>query len=184
MRFFWKVVLKLLGWKTDLLFPYPHLRKYIVIVGPHTSSWDFIVGVAYRSVLRMEKARYLGKKELFKPPFGFIFRWLGGTPVDRQRSHNLVDEVASLFHGRDDFAIALSPEGTRTRVEKLKTGFYFIAKKANVPIVMVGLDYVSKKVVFSEPMVPSDNQERDFETILAFFRPIKGKYPEKGMGHL
>jgi 1-acyl-sn-glycerol-3-phosphate acyltransferase len=184
MRFFWKVVLKLLGWQTNLTFPYHHLRKYIVIIGPHTSSWDFIIGVAYRSVLHMEKARFLGKKELFKPPFGFIFRLLGGTPVDRQHSHNLVDEVVNLFNTHDDFAIALSPEGTRARVEKLKTGFYFIAKKANVPIIMVGIDYENKKVVFSEPLLTSDNQEDDFEIILTFFRPMKGKFPEKGLGHL
>ena len=184
MRLFWKVVLKVLGWKTDSSFPYHHFRKYIIIIGPHTSSWDFIIGVAYRSVLQMEKARFLGKKELFKPPFGFIFRWLGGTPVDRQQSHNLVDEVANLFNVHDDFAIALSPEGTRTRVEKLKTGFYYIAKKANVPIIMAGLDYENKSVFFSEPVLPSHNPEHDFEIILKFFRPIKGKFPEKGLGHL
>lgn len=173
-----------MGWQTNLVFPYNHLPKYIVIVAPHTSAWDFIIGVAYRSVLGMEKARYLGKKELFKPPFGFIFRWLGGTPVDRTSSHNLVDQVAGMFDRHEEFAIALSPEGTRQKVEKLKTGFYFIAKKAGVPIIMVGLDYEGKRVIFSEPFMPTENQEKDFEHIVAFFRPIKGKFPEKSLGHL
>jgi len=173
-----------MGWETNIIFPYNHLKKYVVIVGPHTSGWDFIVGVAYRSVLQMEKARYLGKQELFKPPFGFIFRWLGGTPVDRKSSNNLVDQVVEMFNSKDEFAIALSPEGTRQKVEKLKTGFYFIAKKAKVPIVMAGLDYKQKRAIFSEALYPTDNQQEDFERIHAFFRAIQGKFPGKGLGHL
>jgi 1-acyl-sn-glycerol-3-phosphate acyltransferase len=176
-------ILKLMGWKSGGEFPY-HLKKYVVIVGPHTSNWDFIIGVLFRKALRLEKARYLGKKELFDPPFGFLFRWLGGYPVDRGQNKNMVEEVVKVFDSHEEFGIALSPEGTRTRVDKLRTGFYNIAKGANVPIVMVGLDFANKLVFFSEPFYVSANQEQDFEHILSFFRPIKGKYPEKGLGHL
>jgi len=96
----------------------------------------------------------------------------------------MVEEVVKIFNSHDEFGIALSPEGTRVRVDKLRTGFYNIAKKANVPIVMVGLDFENKRAVFSQPFYASDSQEADFEHILKFFRPIKGKYPEKGLGHL
>jgi 1-acyl-sn-glycerol-3-phosphate acyltransferase len=172
-----------MGWKSKGEFPY-HIKKYVVIVAPHTSAWDFVIGVLFRRALRLEKAKYLGKMELFKPPFGFIFRGLGGYPVNRSQSSNLVDEVVKIFNAKEEFGIALSPEGTRQKVDKLKTGFYHIAKKANVPIVMVGLDFANKQVIFSEPFMPSENQQKDFDHILNFFRPINGKHPEKGLGHL
>jgi 1-acyl-sn-glycerol-3-phosphate acyltransferase len=180
-----KFILWAFGWNTHPLGAFPvKEKKYVVIVAPHTSNWDFVIGVLYRSVLRLESARYLGKKELFRPPFGFIFRWLGGTPVDRSSSQNMVDEVVKIFSEKDEFALALSPEGTRKRVERLRTGFYNIAKKAGVPIVMVALDFEHKQVIFSEPFYVTDNQAADFEKILSFFRPIKGKIPEKGLAHL
>jgi len=172
-----------MGWKPLGEFPY-HLKKYVIIVAPHTSGWDFVIGVLFRKSLRLEKARYLGKKELFDPPFGFLFRWLGGYPVDRGQNKNMVEEVVKIFDSHDEFGIALSPEGTRTKVDKLRTGFYNIARKANVPIVMVGLDFEQKRVILSAPFNTTENQEADFEHILKFFRPIKGKYPEKSLGHL
>lgn len=180
-----RLLLKLMGWKTVPVGPFPvQAAKYVMIVAPHTSGWDFVVGVLYRSALGLEKARYLGKKELFKPPFGFLFRWLGGTPVDRGSSHNMVDEVVKMFNRDDEFAIALSPEGTRQRVDRLRTGFYNIAKNAGVPIIMVGLDFRNKQVHFSEPLVVTDNQLGDFEKIIEFFGPIEGKHPELGLRHL
>jgi len=184
MRLFWKTILNLFGWKTDIEFPSPGLRKFIIIVGPHTSNWDFMVLLAYRSIARIPGTRFLGKKELFDSPIGFVFRWLGGTPVDRKSSNNVVDQVADIFNAHEKFAIALSPEGTRKKVDKLKTGFYFIAKAARVPIIMVGIDYPNKRILFSDLLYPSDDQVKDFETILNFYRPIKGKNPENGMGHL
>ena len=182
-RFLCKLILKTLGWKTTGEVPY-HIKKYVVIVAPHTSNWDFIIGVLYRKALKMEKAKYLGKKELFDPPFGFLFRWLGGYPVDRSNNKNMVEEVVKIFNAHEEFGIALSPEGTRKRVDKLRTGFYNIAKGANVPIVMVGFDFANKRAIFADPFYASDNQEADFERILNFFRPLKGRYPEKGLGHL
>jgi 1-acyl-sn-glycerol-3-phosphate acyltransferase len=183
MRALCKSLLSLMGWKAINSFPY-HLKKYVVIVAPHTSGWDFVIGVLFKKALRLEKAKYLGKQELFRPPFGFIFRWLGGFPVDRSQNRNMVDEVVKLFNEHDEFGIALSPEGTRKRVDKLRTGFYNIAKGAGVPIVMVGLDFEKKQVSFSEPLYTTHDQAADFENILKFFRPLKGKYPELGLGHL
>lgn len=165
------------------MFPYHHLKKYIVIVAPHTSNWDFVIGLAYRNILDMNYVGFLAKHQLFKPPFGWIFRKLGGIPVDRTTSHNLVEAVAAMFTKHERFAIAIAPEGTRKKVEKLKTGFYFIAAKANVPIIMVGLDYKSKSVVFSEPLYPSD-QVKDFDRIYSFYSTIYGKHPELGLMEL
>jgi 1-acyl-sn-glycerol-3-phosphate acyltransferase len=183
MRFISDLIIKLIGWKAVGDFP-RHLKKYVVIVAPHTSAWDFIIGVLFRYALDIEKAKYLGKQELFKPPFGFIFRWLGGYPVDRSNNRNMVDEVIKIFNNHEEFAIALSPEGTRKRVEKLRTGFYNIARGAQVPIVMVGFDFHRQQVIISEPMETTQSQEDDFKKILDFFRPIQGKIPENGLGHL
>lgn len=183
MRILWNLYLKLGGWKAVNEFP-NHLKKAVVIVAPHTHWKDFLVGVAFRSVLRIKHGKYLGKEELFKGPFGFLFRWLGGTPVDRFSSTGVVDQVVQKFENSENLFIALSPEGTRQRVEKLRTGFYYIAKKANVPIVMVGLDYSKKELSVSEPFFTTDDEAADFRKIIEFFAPIKGYYPEKGLSHL
>lgn len=183
MRFFWKLYLKLEGWKATNDFPH-HLKKAVVIVAPHTYWKDFVIGIAIRSVVKIKHAKFLGKEELFHGPFGFIFRWLGGTPVDRFSKHGVVDQVVDKFNKADNLIIALSPEGTRKRVDKLRTGFYHIAKKAGVPIVMAALDYSKKEVWFSEPFYTSDDEADDFRKIIEFFAPVKGYYPEKGLGHL
>jgi 1-acyl-sn-glycerol-3-phosphate acyltransferase len=180
MNGFWRSYLKFFGWNTTLTFPYHHLKKYVIIVGPHTSNWDFIIGLAYRSLLGLTASKFLGKKELFKPPFGSLFRKLGGIPVNRESKNNMVEDVARLFQENEEFILALSPEGTRSKVEKLKTGFYFIARQANVPIVMVGLDWKNKTAIIGAPFVPQD-KDADFETIHTFYRTIEGRHPEKGM---
>lgn len=183
MRFLWSLYLRLTGWTLKGSFPY-HLKKCVVIVGPHTSSWDFIIGVAWRSKLRLTHAKYLGKAELFKGPFGFIFRKLGGFPVERSEKHNMVDQVVELFNTHDSFTLVLSPEGTRKKVDRLRTGFYYIAKEAGVPIVMTGLDFAKKEASFSEPFFTTDNETADLRYIYEFYAPIKGKKPEQGMAHL
>jgi 1-acyl-sn-glycerol-3-phosphate acyltransferase len=170
------------GWKA--VNPFPHVKKGVIIVGPHTSNWDFIWGVAFRSVLKLNKAKFLGKAELFKPPFGFIFRGLGGTPVDRSGKHGVVEQVVEKFNVADSLLIALSPEGTRKKVDRLRTGFYHIAKKAGVPIIMVGLDYAKKELSVAAPFYVSDNEAADFNTIISFYAPLRGKRPALGMSHL
>ena len=126
---------------------------------------------------------FLGKKELFDGPFGFLFRWLGGIPVDRFSSHNMVDQVVQKFKSEESFSLVLSPEGTRKKVERLRTGFYNIAQQAGVPLVMVGFDFGKKEVVIAEPFTTSE-QAADFRLLLDFFGPMQGKNPEKGLAHL
>jgi len=183
MRKFWKFFLKILGWDTNVFFP-ENVTKAVIVVGPHTSSWDFIIGLAYRSIMKIEAAKFLGKKELFKPPFGWLFYWLGGTPVDRFSKKNVVEQVVDKFNSNSNFLLALSPEGTRKKVEALKTGFYFIAKQANVPIVMTGFDFKNKTLKVSSPFFTTNNMEEDLEKVLIFFRGLEGKDKSKDLRHL
>lgn len=180
MRSLWKSYLKIFGWNTSLTFPYHHLGKYVLIIAPHTSNWDFIIGLAYRSLLGLNHVRFLGKKELFAFPFGYFFRKLGGIPVDRHHSSHMVDDAAKFFSDHSAFALALSPEGTRSRVEKLRTGFYYIADKAKVPIIMVALDWKNKTLTFGEPFMVGE-PSKDFDHIMEFYRQVHGKYPENGL---
>lgn len=173
-------VFRIFGWKIRGKFP-ADLKKYIIAVAPHTSNWDFLLGVAARSILKIQKAKFLGKSTLFKPPFGWLFRWLGGYPVDRSKRHDMVDQVAFLFNSHEDFVLAIAPEGTRRKVEKLKTGFYYIAQKANVPIIPVGFDYKKREIVIAEPIQPTESIDNDMALLLGFYRTITGKNPELGI---
>lgn len=152
-------------------------KKNIVAVVPHTSSWDFPLGLLVRASLRRD-IKFVGKASLFRFPFGMIFKALGGYPVDRSKSNNFTDAVVSIFNRKDAFSICLAPEGTRRRVEKLKTGFYYIAKGAGVPILLCQFDWKHRKVVFSAPFWPTEDMEADFEFITSYFRGVIGKVPE------
>jgi 1-acyl-sn-glycerol-3-phosphate acyltransferase len=170
-------------WRRVGQFPL-ELKKAVVIVAPHTSSADFFVGLAFRKLLRLQKIKFIGKQELFRAPFGFIFRWLGGIPVDRFQHTGFVEQVVAMFNDKDEFIIALSPEGTRKKVDRLKTGFYYIAKKANIPIVMIALDFENRLMIFSPPLYTTNKEADDLKKIIGFFAPIKGKHPELGIQHL
>lgn len=169
-----------MGWTTVGSMP-AHLKKYVIAVAPHTSWWDFVIGILSRSVLKIEKARFLGKSQLFRPPIGWFFRMLGGTPVDRAASHDVVDQVVKIFNAHDEFILGLAPEGTRKKVKRLRTGFYYIAKKAGVHIVPVGFDFKKKQVIIGASLFPSDDFERDLEVLLSFYRQINGKIPSLGL---
>ena len=183
MRIVWSIFLRLMGWTVQSPFPY-HIKKCVLIVAPHTSSWDFIIGLAIRSKVRLTHAKFLGKDSLFKGPFGFIFRKLGGFPVDRTHQTQMVDQVVQLFNTHDSFLLVLSPEGTRKKVTRLRTGFYHIAKNAGVPIIMTGFDFAKKQATFSEPFYPTANENSDFQHIYQFYAQIKGKIPHLGISHL
>jgi 1-acyl-sn-glycerol-3-phosphate acyltransferase len=163
-KFIFKTIL---GWKLVGDFP-KDLKKYVVITAPHTSWQDFPIGILARNTSGI-KINFIGKDSLFKGPFGFFFRSLGGTPVDRSKSNNLVDAIVNVFNEKEVFRLALSPEGTRKKTTKWKTGFYYIAKGAKVPIVMATLDFKNKQVKFSDPYYTTDNKEKDFEYFKSFF---------------
>src|SRR6266849_4696069 len=115
------LIFKLIGWRVEGSFP-TDKKKYIVAVAPHTSNWDFVIGVMARSILKIQRARFLGKNQLFKAPFGWFFRLIGGYPVDRSSSHDMVHQVVTIFNEHEAFILAIAPEGTRKKVPKLKTG--------------------------------------------------------------
>ncbi|MCB0657215.1 MAG: 1-acyl-sn-glycerol-3-phosphate acyltransferase [Saprospiraceae bacterium] len=174
-----RLLLKWWGW-TSTGYDTSGLPKVIYAVAPHTSWKDFILGILVRSE-RGIPSNFIGKASLFKPPFGFIFYALGGHPVDRSKHTNMVQAITDVFNSKDKFAIAVAPEGTRQRVEKLKTGFYYIARSAGVPIVMVRINAVIRAMEFSEPFWPGDDAEKDLALIFNHFRGIQGFVPEKSI---
>lgn len=170
-------ILRLIGWEV-VVEEKPLPKKFVAAAVPHTSVWDFPLGLLTRNVLGVD-IKYVAKDSLFKPPFGFLFYWLGGYPVDRSKRQNFVDSVADIFNKKEEFAIVLAPEGTRKKVDRLKTGFYYIAKKANIPILLVKFDYGHKKIVVGRPFFPSSNTDQDFEYIYNYFRGVQGRWPDR-----
>lgn len=170
------IYFKILGWKVvgNTNFSKDTIKKAVLISAPHTHNFDFIIGLLLRKVVDL-KSNYLGKKELFVWPIGYYFRAVGGVPVDRKNKENKVETIAKLFDGKEEFRLTLAPEGTRSKVDNWRTGFYYIAKKANVPIIMFTLDYQNKQNKVSEPFYPTDNLEEDFKYMKSFFSGVKGK---------
>jgi 1-acyl-sn-glycerol-3-phosphate acyltransferase len=166
------------GWKIEK--PFPALRKYVLIVAPHTSNVDFPIGVAARNILNIN-ARYVAKKELFIFPIRNLLINLGGYPVDRSKKNSFVDNVVELFNKIENFAICVTPEGTRSKVDEWKTGFYHMALRAKVPIVPVGFDYSTKTVMIGAPLDASGDIKSDFEKLHLYFSKIRAKHPGKSM---
>ena len=169
-------ILKLMGWTISGYYPNDE-NKNILIVVPHTSWVDFPIGVMVRSCKKLQ-TRFLAKKSLFKPPMGSFFRWMGGYPVDRSGNKRMVDAVIDVFNEKENFDIAIAPEGTRKKVTHLRTGFYWMAKGSGAAIVPVKFDYGNKNVHFGEPFYPGDDPQKDIEELEAYFRGIEGKIPE------
>jgi len=164
-----------MGWK--IVNNFPKLKKYVIIAAPHTSWQDFPIAIMTKFIKGI-KVNYIGKASLFKPPFGFLFRWLGGAPVDRTKSTNLVDQIVDIFNAKEQFVLGMSPEGTRKKVDRWKTGFYYIAKGANIPIVMATLDFVNKEIRISEPYHLTDDMDADMQYFYRYFDGVIGKHSE------
>jgi len=174
-----RCILWIFGWRIGE-FPV-HLRKAVIVVGPHTSTWDFPVALLARMALGI-KVKFVGKAELFNPPFGFLFRYWGGFPVARTVREDTVANIVSLFESRHDFLFGISPEGSRRHVPHLRTGFYYIAKSAGVPIVMIGMDF-HKKTIKTGPVIPPGLGEREtVSMVVNYFSSVRGKNPGQGIG--
>ncbi|MDR3443245.1 MAG: lysophospholipid acyltransferase family protein [Legionella sp.] len=176
MQKFGNLCLKLIGWKIE--GDLPKDKKYVVVVAPHTSNWDFILGLLARFSLGV-KIHFLAKTQLFFFPLGTFLKAVGGAPVDRSKKNNNVDRVVDLFRSKDEFRLAITPEGTRSPVTRWKEGFYHIAYKAEIPIAMVGLDYTNKVIRIREPFYPSGDINKDFPIILDYYKKINGCYPKE-----
>ncbi|MFT6000806.1 MAG: 1-acyl-sn-glycerol-3-phosphate acyltransferase [Neolewinella sp.] len=153
-------------------------KKYIMPVVTHTSNRDFWYGVYSRSILD-EYINFVGKSSLFKGPLGAYLKWMGGVPVVREKRSNFVDSVAGIFQERDEFRLALAVEGTRAKVDHFKTGFYFIAKEAKVPLILCRFDFGNEGVIeFSKPYYLTDDIRADFDFIYRYLDGAVGLVPE------
>ena len=170
------IFFKLMNWKIEGTID-DSIKKCILMVIPHTSWHDFYLGIFTRGIMNMEM-NFIGKKELFRFPFASYFRWMGGAPIDRVGNLNKVDAIVKIFENHDEFRLAISPEGTRKKVNKLKTGFYYIALKANVPIIPVAFDYGKKTVNIGKPFCPTSNYDEDLKILLNHFKGVVGKDPK------
>lgn len=167
---------RVLGWKVKGSFSEATIKKAVIIAVPHTSWHDFYMGILLRTMLKV-KIGFIGKKELFRWPLGIFFKAMGGAPIDRTPGQNKVQAIAEVFKNKKEFRLTLAPEGTRKKVNELKTGFYYIALAAEVPIIMVAFDFGRKEHRISRPLYPTGNIEEDLLLIHAFFKGTVGKVP-------
>lgn len=172
----WYGLFRLLGW--DLTGRLPTVPKYVVIVAPHTSSWDVPIGFIASRSFPFGFPYWMAKDSLFRWPLGPIIRALGAIAVNRRSSHNYVQQIVDEFAQRDVFLLALAPEGTRSKTEYWKSGFYHIALAANVPVSMAFLDFEHKLVGFGPTIMLSGDVEADMAIIRDFYSGIKGYRPE------
>ncbi|MBY5956562.1 1-acyl-sn-glycerol-3-phosphate acyltransferase [Membranicola marinus] len=169
-----KKILALFGW--EVTGDAPCTEKGLFVVAPHTHWQDFPLGLLVRQYLGLN-VRFIAKKSLFSGVKGRVFRLLGGYPVDRSRSQGYVQSVAAIFDQHERFYIAIAPEGTRRKVERLKTGFYYIALEAQVPMYLTAFDYSKKKVHITGPVWPDPSNENQFDDISAHFSGVQGRVP-------
>lgn len=170
-----RLLLPLFGWKTEGQLP--EFPQWVCIVAWHTSNWDFFFGLLTSWVFRIHTS-FLGKAPLFKGPFGWFFRAVGGIPVDRTRHHNLVAAAVDAFKTRQHMIFVIAPEGTRRKTDCWKSGFYQIALQANVPIVLAYLDYGRKVGGFGPAIHPTGDVETDLEKIRAFYSTVTPQHPK------
>jgi len=164
------------GWTIQGGIP-PEIKKCVLVAAPHTSNWDFLYG-SFGWTLFGLQVKYLIKKEWFRFPFKGLISSLGGIPVDRSKHTNLVDAMAELVNSKEEIIVLMTPEGTRKKVDKWKTGFYYLAMKANIPIVLGKINYGKKIATIGRSFIPSGNIEKDFEIIREFYKDVVGRVPE------
>ena len=170
-RFLAKHGLRLSGWQ--VMGKLPDIPKFVIVGAPHTSNWDFVMFLALAFVLK-GNLNYMGKKELFYPPYGWFFRWCGGVPVDRSKPQGLVEQTVQAIREADHFQLVITPEGTRSLVGKWKMGFYHIAKGADIPVATGYVDSHTKTCGIGPTFDLTENMEADVAEIKAFFKDKVG----------
>ena len=166
--------LKLAGWRIEGTLP-ADARKCVLIAAPHTSNWDLPYTLMTAFVLRLN-VYWMGKASIFRPPFGPVMRWLGGIAVQRDQSNNLVAaSAAALMAAQGTVQLIVPPEGTRSKTTQWRTGFYYIALAAEVPIQLAFMDYTHKRAGLGPVFLPTGDIERDMRVIKAFYAPFRGK---------
>lgn len=170
---FW---MRVAGWRVDGSLP--ALPKFVLIGAPHTSSWDFVLFLGVIFTLRAN-VKFMGKAELFRPPFGWFFYYCGGVPVDRKKSSGLVEQMVEACNKSSQFILTIAPEGTRHHVTEWKRGFYHIAKGAGIPIVMAVVDGKKRTVRVGQVYHPTGDIEADMKAITGFFEGVVGINPRR-----
>ncbi len=168
-------ILKIFGW--HLVGELPEQKKYVVIIGPHTSNWDFFIFLLVKFAYRL-KVVFIGKHTIFIGPVGWVLRKIGGIPVERSSAHNVVDRIVEEFSVRDEMVFALSPEGTRSYLDHWKSGFYHIARKAKIPVQTAFLDVSSKQIGWGPLFHLTEDRHSDLEKIAEFYSDKQGFKPE------
>lgn len=171
-----RILFRWLGFREEVTIPLP--GKYILALAPHTSNWDFVLGRLYSNAVGL-KCNFLMKKEWFFWPLGVLMRRMGGVPVYRSRQMGSTDLLAKKAIEADEFRLCITPEGTRKPNREWKRGFYYIALKANIPIVLYGLDYERRLIKCTKMVVPTGDIEKDMQEIKEYFYEFKGRHPEK-----
>ena len=173
---FGRALLRLLGWRIDGAIP--DVAKLVIAVAPHTSNWDFVVGVAAMFALDLDLS-FLGKHTLFRGPFGAMLRWMGGIPVDRSTPQGVVSASVMAFAHAERRVLALAPQGTRKGDGRFRSGFLHIARGAGVPVLLIALDYQARRVRIGPLLQPSTDVEADLARVEAYFAPVRGKRPRR-----
>ena len=166
---------KQFGWSIDVTQEHP--SKYIICLAPHTSNWDFLIGQLYNGAEGL-KSNFLMKKEWFFWPLGPIFRRLGGIPVFRSKKTSMTDNLAEAARKAERFMLCITPEGTRSPNPEWKRGFYYIAQKAEIPILLYGVDYERKLIRCTKTIIPNGDIDTQMRDIKLYFKDFKGKKPE------
>jgi 1-acyl-sn-glycerol-3-phosphate acyltransferase len=169
------LLFKRMGWTADVTEPHPD--KYIICLAPHTSNWDFLIGQLYSRAVGM-RSNFLMKKEWFFWPLGPIFRNMGGIPVWRSKKTSMTDNLAATARQLNHFLLCITPEGTRSANPEWKKGFYYIAQKAEIPILLFGVDYEKKLIRCSKTVIPNGDIDAQIREIKLYFKDFKGKKPE------
>jgi 1-acyl-sn-glycerol-3-phosphate acyltransferase len=174
LRVFGRAVLAALGWRIE--GEIPNLPRCVVIVAPHTSNWDFVIGLATLLALDL-RVTWLGKHQIFRGPLGRLWRALGGVAVDRAAPDGVVEQAAAVLAPPNSVFLAMAPEGTRRKVERWKSGFWRIARAAGVPIFPVAFDYPARAVVLGEPYTPTADYAADLAALQRRFRAEMARNP-------
>lgn len=171
-----RLILRFGGWRDEGVSQVA--PKFVLIAAPHTSNWDLVLmlAIAKKHKLRLS---WMGKHTMFEAPFGFMLKWMGGIAIDRRSRHSVVDQMVDVFARADELILAVPPEGTRSRAEHWKSGFYQIALAAGVPVVPGYLDYANKVGGFGPPVTLTGDVTRDMDAFRAFYGGMKGRFPDK-----
>ena len=161
----------------EIIYPHPLPDKCVIAVIPHTSNWDFPIGLCIRPLIN-EQIHFVGKDSLFRWPLGRIMKMLGGVPVGRSQRINFVQAVAGMCQRREHFRLTLAQEGKRSKVTEVMSGFYYIAKEAGVPIVLCTFDWGKGEVRFDKPFHPTDDKDADFDYFYDYFEGAVGLIPK------